>query len=139
MNHDTLQTGSCLCNRIKYQFSTPPIASAHCHCTDCQKATGSGFATVFGLAQSDVTVEGQAHLGSYTLRADSGLDVTRQFCQHCGSPLFTLAENNPGFIWIKAGTLDHSDWLQPTDSCWTGSAAPWAEASTTTTHHTGNP
>jgi len=133
------QTGGCLCGEVRYRFSTEPIAAVHCHCTDCQKATGSGFATVFGLAENDLDIAGQASLGDYTITADSGQSVTRQFCRQCGSPLFTLAENNPGFIWIKAGSLDDRSWLAPTDSCWTNSAAAWAPADTHLNHHPGNP
>ncbi|NKB98127.1 MAG: aldehyde-activating protein [Pseudomonadales bacterium] len=133
------QTGQCLCGEIRYSFTDEPIAAAHCHCLDCQKATGCGFATVFGLAGQDVELFGQESLGEFTLKARSGLSVTRLFCQNCGSPMFTKAENNPDFIWIKAGSLDQSDWLKPTDSCWTGSAVIWAQADPTTTHHRGNP
>ncbi len=131
--------GGCLCGQIRYRFAAAPVATVHCHCTDCQKATGSGFATVFGLALEDVNVGDASALQSYTVAADSGQKVTREFCRNCGSPLFTRAENNPGFLWIKAGSLDDSSWLAPTDSCWTGSARPWAPADESLTQHTGNP
>ena len=131
--------GGCLCGQIRYEFSGEPIAAVHCHCTDCQKATGSGFATVFGLALEDVSITGIDALKTYTVSADSGQSVTREFCANCGSQLFTQAENNPGFLWIKAGSLDDSGWLEPTDACWTGSARRWAPADTSLTHHIGNP
>lgn len=131
--------GSCLCNAIEYEFDAEPIACVHCHCTDCQKATGSGFATVFGLPEEEVKLTGIDTIGRYTLAADSGQSVTRLFCTTCGSQLFTEAQNNPGFLWIKAGSLHDSDWLKPTDSCWTGSAVSWAPADPSTTLHEGNP
>ena len=131
--------GGCLCGQIRYEFSGEPIAAVHCHCMDCQKATGSGFATVFGLALEDVSITGADALNTYTVSADSGQSVTREFCTSCGSQLFTQAENNPGFLWIKAGSLDDSSWLEPTDSCWTGSARSWAPADGSLTHHIGNP
>ena len=131
--------GGCLCGAVRYEFSTEPIAAVHCHCRDCQKATGSGFATVFGLAVGDVTLDGTGSLGYFTLTADSGQAVTREFCRQCGSPLFTEAENNPGFLWIKAGSLDDSSWLQPTDACWVGSATDWSPAVPGLAEHTGNP
>jgi hypothetical protein len=132
-------SGGCLCRQVRYHFDAEPIAAVHCHCKDCQKATGSGFATVFGLADSDVEIRTEQSLGSFTVTADSGQSVTRQFCRHCGSPLFTLAENNPGFVWIKAGSLDDSSWLQPTDCCWAGSATSWAPPAAQLTQHEGNP
>ncbi len=133
------QQGGCLCGQIRYQFEAAPVAAVHCHCVDCQKATGSGFATVFGLAVEDVSLADADGLQSFTVTADSGQTVTREFCGQCGSPLFTRAQNNPGFLWIKAGSLDDSSWLVPTDSCWTGSAQNWAPADSSLTQHTGNP
>ena len=133
------QTGACLCGKVNCQFSDEPIAAVHCHCIDCRKVTGSGFATVFGLPDEAVTIAGEQHIKSFTLQADSEREVTRLFCVECGSQLFTRAENNPGFIWIKAGSLDDSSWLQPTASCWTGSATSWAPPQTGLTHHPGNP
>ena len=131
--------GGCLCGAVRYTFSAEPIAAVHCHCSDCQKATGSGFATVFGLSREQLSISGSEHLGRYTVTADSGRDVSRLFCTTCGSPLFTEADNNPELVWVKAGSLDDGAWLQPTDRCWTGSAAPWAPANDALTRHTGNP
>lgn len=135
----TKQTGSCLCGAVQYSFTAEPVTAVHCHCADCQKATGSGYATVFGLPIENVAVTGRAHLAHYTLTADSGKEVTREFCRDCGSPLFTEADTNPGFLWIKAGSLEDASWLEPTDACWTGSATSWAPAVKGLTHHERNP
>ena len=137
--NEQIHQGGCLCGAVQYAFAADPIAAVHCHCTDCQKATGSGFATVFGLSLEDVEVRGVENLSYYTISVESGQTVTREFCRDCGSPLFTEAENNPGFLWIKAGSLDDSDWLTPTDCCWTGSATSWSPAISGLTHHSGNP
>ena len=131
--------GSCLCGAVRYTFDAEPIAAVHCHCTDCRKATGSGFATVFGLHKDDLSLSGADKLARFTLTADSGRAVTRLFCRVCGSPLLTEADNNPELIWVKAGSLEDGDWLTPTDSCWTGSATAWAPAADGLSHHTGNP
>lgn len=133
------KTGHCLCQAVQYVFFTTPLAAVHCHCIDCQRATGSGYATVFGLLRSDVAISGEANLSHYSLAADSGQRVTRSFCRQCGSPLFTEADNNPELIWIKAGSLNDGGWLEPTDACWTGSAQNWAPAQNGVAHHAGNP
>ena len=42
-----METGGCLCGKIRYKFDREKIVSAgHCHCNDCQKITGSGKATI---------------------------------------------------------------------------------------------
>ena len=43
-------TGSCLCRAVTYEFDQSSLISAHhCHCSDCQKSTGSGKATILLL------------------------------------------------------------------------------------------
>lgn len=137
--HKQPQEGGCLCGAIRYAFTGEPVAAVHCHCRDCQRVTGSGFATVFGVASAEIELAGADSLGNFSIDAQSGQRVTRQFCSHCGSALFTQAENNPDLLWVKAGSLDDGEWLAPTDSCWTGSAAPWAPPVDGLRRHSGNP
>ena len=131
--------GGCLCGAIRYRFEGEPVAAVHCHCRDCQRVTGSGFATVFGVVAAEFVLAGVESLTNFSIDAQSGQQVTRQFCSRCGSALFTQAENNPDLLWVKAGSLDDSDWLSPTDSCWTGSAATWAPPVDGLKRHSGNP
>jgi hypothetical protein len=37
--------GSCLCEAVRYRVEAPFLRFAHCHCTRCRKATGTGRAT----------------------------------------------------------------------------------------------
>ncbi|KAJ2906098.1 uncharacterized protein MKZ38_003135 [Zalerion maritima] len=37
-------TGSCSCGLLRYQLLRPPIVVHCCHCTSCQRETGSAFA-----------------------------------------------------------------------------------------------
>lgn len=134
------QTGGCLCGAVRYRASGEPLATFHCHCGDCQRATGSGFATVFGVpATAFKLLSGAEQLQEFSVNAESGNRVTRQFCGTCGSPLFTRAALNPEHIWIKAGSLDLSDWLQPSASCWSDSAQTWAPAPAAVAQFAKNP
>ena len=36
-------SGSCLCGAIKYTCVGPAVMTAMCHCTNCQKQSGSAF------------------------------------------------------------------------------------------------
>jgi hypothetical protein len=38
--------GGCLCGRVRYSAEAEPTFAGVCHCTDCQKFSGSAFATV---------------------------------------------------------------------------------------------
>ncbi|MHC4152933.1 MAG: GFA family protein, partial [Planctomycetota bacterium] len=59
-------------------------------------------------------------------RADSGRKITRQFCPECGSPLFTRAEVCPDLVFIKAGSLDEPELIEPSYQTWTEREVPWA-------------
>jgi len=61
----------------------------------------------------------------FTKAGESGKKVTRQFCADCGTPMFSVPEDNPISI-VKAGTLDDPSWLKPSITIWTKSAQPWA-------------
>jgi hypothetical protein len=88
--------------------------------------TGSAFATVLALPQTALRLlKGKGELGSFTVKASSGREVTREFCKRCGSPLFTKAEMVPDLIFIKAGSLDDSSWVSPVLNCWTSRKEAW--------------
>lgn len=125
----TTYTGGCLCEAVRYEFDGEPQATVHCHCRHCQKVTGSGFTTVLVLEEKDFRLQqGADAIASFKIQSEADRWVAREFCRHCGSALFTRSQLNPGAIFIKAGSLDDSSWVQPTASCWTSRARPWAPA-----------
>ena len=116
-------TGGCLCGAVRYQISRDPIFTALCHCTHCQKQSGSAFSIVMGVAASALSIDGEP--ASYMDRSDGGREVRRQFCGTCGSALFTIGDGAAGVVFVKAGTLDNTHDLKPRMELWTSSAQPW--------------
>ncbi|EIW82780.1 hypothetical protein CONPUDRAFT_120915 [Coniophora puteana RWD-64-598 SS2] len=106
----TIHRGACLCESIKYEITTArPSARLLCHCRDCQKSTGSAFATMVAVPKADCRVtQGSESLRSYALSTTkSGNTMTRSFCTKCGSPLFAGTTKYAGSVTIiNAGTLD---------------------------------
>ena len=43
--------GGCLCGLIRYRVADEPLTLYVCHCTDCQRRTGSAFCLVDGCSQ----------------------------------------------------------------------------------------
>ena len=118
-------TGGCLCGKIKYSFDkAQAISGHHCHCTDCQKSTGSGKATIVIVPTPAVEMTGE--LKTYTVQGEGGSHISRGFCEHCGSPLMSFIQESPGISIIKAGSLDDSSWVQIVSSFWSDTAAPWS-------------
>jgi hypothetical protein len=118
-------TGGCLCGAVKYNFERANILSAHhCHCTDCQKSTGSGKATVIFLPTPALELSGE--LKYYTVTGTDGAHISRGFCPQCGSPVISFIEEMPDARLVKAGTLDDSSWLEIDSNLWSDSAQAWS-------------
>ena len=115
-----MTTGGCLCGQLRYGCDPTKVVTAfHCHCKDCQRVTGSGKATVAMFPQAAVDIQGEVK--TFASRGTDGSHVTRGFCPHCGSQLFTFVEEIAGQVFIKAGTMDVSDWLEVNlNSAWLG-------------------
>src|SRR5260221_5717193 len=43
MNPTTPFTGGCACSAIRYASTATPVVMLHCHCRDCQQASGGPF------------------------------------------------------------------------------------------------
>ena len=122
---ETILRGGCLCGAVRYEYAGEPGVSSYCHCDDCKRATGGPY-TVGVLSSADKLRIVRGKVKGYTKKADSGRNITREFCPECGSPLFTRAEKLPGFVFIKAGSLDEPGLIKPSCQTWTQRAVQWA-------------
>jgi hypothetical protein len=104
--------GSCLCGSIKFTCSSEPLFSALCHCSACQKSTGSAFSVVVGAKKADLVITGNT-LRNYDCIGDSGNPLSRHFCSNCGTTLFGEMISRPDVTFVKAGTLDDASWVKP--------------------------
>ena len=114
-------SGRCLCGAVSFESDSEPISVTYCHCDDCRRVTGSAFAVGVGVSASSFSVNGETK--GYESTNDKGRTKMRVFCPKCGSQLFT---RYPDKVFIKAGTLDDSEDLQPTREIWTEMTVPWA-------------
>jgi len=101
----TTLRGGCACGASRYVCTSEPTLSVLCHCRDCQRSTGSGYAAELVVQQSGFSfVKGTPRY--YAVTGDSGNTVRRGFCPDCGSPLVADSSGRPGFLAIQAGSLD---------------------------------
>lgn len=98
-----MHRGSCLCQSVRYEIRGSLGAFGYCHCTSCQKASGSAFAANAAVNRSEF----QLVSGSDTLREfESSPGKIRVFCSRCGSPVYAYLTQTPEVIRIRLGTLD---------------------------------
>jgi hypothetical protein len=117
--------GGCLCGEVRYSADADPIFVGVCHCTDCQKFSGSAFATVVAVPAPALKVTGA--LKSFTKPGDSGKSIHRRFCPECGSGVVDEGETMPGIVMIGVGTLDDRSWVKPQAEIYCDSAQSWVE------------
>ncbi len=117
--------GGCLCGQIRYTLKSAPALTVVCHCTHCQKASGSAFSTNLVVPRADLDIAGD--LAAYDDTADSGNILKRSFCPKCGSSIMSESSGRPGVAVLKAGTLDDPSGVKPAMQIWTSSAQPWVK------------
>jgi hypothetical protein len=117
-------SGGCLCRAVTYSCSEPAALTVTCHCTHCQKQSGSAFSINVAVPKAALTIT-SGKPAVYEDKGDSGLPVYRHFCRDCGSPLFSDVAAMPLLSVLKAGTLDDTSWVKPEMDLWCKSAQPW--------------
>ena len=119
-------TGGCLCGRVRYMARDASQRGHICHCRDCQRYTGSAFATGMVFPADAIAIEGE--LQSFTVAGTSGNAVHRLFCPHCGSGVLVRGDIRKDVVVLQVGTLDDPSGYKPTAEIYTGSALPWVHA-----------
>jgi hypothetical protein len=118
-------TGQCHCGHVRYEAEIDEGHVGICHCTDCQRLTGSPFRVTAMARRDDVKLTGDAPK-VYRKVGENGRGRLQYFCPQCGSPLFTTGEGEDAGIWgIRWGSIDQRVRLQPAHQIWCRSAASW--------------
>jgi hypothetical protein len=117
--------GGCHCGFIKYEGEADPEKTAICHCTDCQKLSGSAFRTVVPAA-SDTFRMTAGEPTIYVKTGDSGAKRQQAFCPRCGSPIFSASSDpEPKIYMIRAGTIRQRNQFVPKVQLWSRSKQGW--------------
>jgi hypothetical protein len=117
-------TGKCLCGSVRWISSEAPIVTRVCWCRECQYV-GAGSGTVNACFRT-ATFRVKGATSDYVSMANSGNRMHRRFCATCGTPLFSEAEARPHLIFVRVGTFDDPNGVEPAVTIWTASAPQWA-------------
>lgn len=120
MTDTTAIEGGCQCGRVRYRITGPVFNRQICHCRMCQKAFGSYFAPLAGVALADIVWIGEA-----PARFRSSAAAERGFCRHCGTPLTFQYVGEPHEISIALGSLDDPAAFAPEMQYGIESRMPW--------------
>lgn len=117
--------GSCHCGGIAFEAEIDPEQVGVCHCTDCQKLSGSAFRVTAMCPQSSFRfVRGKPR--EYVKTADSGNARIQAFCGACGTPIYTTStKTSDRTIGIRLGVINQRSALVPRRQFWHRSALSW--------------
>jgi hypothetical protein len=116
--------GRCQCGTLDYSVSAPPLVVYACHCTNCQKQTGSAFVLAAAIPEEAFSFSSGAP-SRVAWTADSGSERYGLFCGDCGTRIVNGQTPSIGIYSLRAGTLDDTSWVRPAGHIWMRSAQSW--------------
>jgi hypothetical protein len=119
--------GQCHCGSITYEAEIDPDDVSICHCTDCQRLTGTAFRVTVSTAATQFTLTGNPPR-RYEKRADNGALRLQFFCGDCGSPVYTTGEGKDAeVVGIRWGSINQRSQLKPRHQIWCRSSVGWLD------------
>ena len=131
-------SGGCTCGAIRYEYTCDPVLSVNCHCRDCQRTTGSGYAPLIIIWKDDFRILSGA-IKYHTKLSDAGNTMQRGFCPECGSTLTLFEPHRPKLMFIHAASLDEPAIYKPTMDIFTSSSHSWDAMNAETEKHARMP
>lgn len=117
-----LITGTCNCGAVRFEVTEPFAAASYCHCTRCQRRTGTAAAANGRVTPGSFrVVAGEDRLRAWT--PESGFQ--KWFCGDCGSHMFSRSPTNPDEVGVRFGVLDADPGIRPSHRQFTSYAAVW--------------
>lgn len=114
-------SGGCLCGRVRYRIDGSLGPLVYCHCVQCRKAQGVGFAANVPVPMHNFEiVTGTGFVKGYCASPDK----TRYFCANCGAPLYSHVTGAAN-IRLRVGSVDGAPTLTPSAHIFMSSKAPW--------------
>ncbi len=132
---DDGHTGGCVCGAIRFETSGEPLRVTICHCTWCQRRTGTAFGTEVVFETHQVRFTGAAASRYRHVSDESGRWLDVAFCPTCGSNLGFTLEAAPGLRTLPAGIFDDPAWIRADRHTfrhvWLRSRRDWSDLSDT--------
>jgi hypothetical protein len=104
--------GGCVCGAVRYSVHGDPLRVTVCHCTWCQRRTGTAFSVEPVFNKDQVRISG-GPLSRYRHVSDeSGRWLDLEFCPTCGTNIGFTLEWVPDVRIVDAGTFDEPAWIR---------------------------
>jgi len=117
--------GGCTCRTVRYRMTSRPLFVNCCHCTWCQRETGSAFA-INAMIEADrvVLLRGEVDVVDTPSASGKGQRIAR--CPHCRVAVWSNYGGSGDVVrFVRVGTLDEPDRLPPDVHIFTASKQRW--------------
>jgi hypothetical protein len=116
----TVFTGHCGCGAVSFEVTEQPVAVGYCHCTRCQRRTGTAAAISATVPPGALRIlSGEELVAAW--EPEGGW--AKCFCSACGSAVWSRGPD--GSAGIRLGGIDGDPGLRPQWHQFVAYAAPW--------------
>jgi hypothetical protein len=117
--------GGCACDAVRYRLLEPPLFVHACHCTRCQRESGSAF-TVNAIVLARTLELRQGEPEHVAVPTDSGRQQWIARCPSCRVGLWSHYGSAQGLVrYLRVGTLDEPAAAPPLAHIFVRSKLPW--------------
>jgi hypothetical protein len=119
--------GGCACGNVRYRMESGPLVVHCCHCTWCQRESGSAFALNALIEATRVSLlAGEPEPVAVPSASGSGQVFWR--CPDCRVAVWShYAGAGEKVNFIRVGTLDRAADVSPDVHIYTTTRHPWVE------------
>jgi hypothetical protein len=115
--------GGCLCGAVRFEVSEPPLGAGYCHCTRCQRRTGTASSAQARLAPRSLRItRGEDAILAFV---PPDLGAEKMFCGECGSALWSRAQTDPESISVRLSAFDADPGVELSYRQFVAYAASW--------------
>ena len=117
--------GGCTCGAVRYRLASRPLFVHCCHCSWCQRESGSAFALNAMIESERVELlSGAPELVDTPSASGAGQRIAR--CPRCRVAVWShYAGAGDAIRFVRVGTLDEAGRLPPDIHIFTSSKQPW--------------
>ena len=117
--------GACSCGAVRYRLLSEPMLVHCCHCTWCQRESGSAFAVNALIDASQVELL-KGKPTQTTIPSAGGKGQVFWRCAACGVTVWSnYPQAGPSIYFIRAGTLDDPSRAPADIHIYTSTKQPW--------------
>ena len=114
--------GRCGCGGVRFEITAPLVAAAYCHCTRCQRRSGTAAAASARVVPGSVAVTaGRDRLHGWA----PGDGLEKLFCGDCGSAVFGRDRASGEIAVVRLGAIEGDPGVRPAARQFVAYAAPW--------------